>query len=340
MDKKILAILDGEERYARGLMEYMSKKDSIPFRIHIFTDAGKICSFKGNEEIECLMVAESSYTEEVAKLKIPHVIILSETGRMIDDTLLHIGKYQSGEMIYKQVLDFYSGIETYSYIPQRTGNRQMKVISVYTPIGRCLQTSFAVSMGQILSKKAKTLYLNFEAYSGLSELLRRDFRNDISDLMYYFECSKETLSVRIESLTEKLGELDFIPPVMIYQNLYGIEGSKWIELFRHMEKTTEYEYLILDLTDEMPDLWDILRYSDIVYTISKQDSIARAKVYQYEQALKTLNYEDVIDNTKKLTLPVFRHLSQKFDDLSTSELYSFIKAHIIPELENQNKDRS
>ena len=51
MDKKILAILDGEERYARGLSEFMSKKDSLPFRIHIFTEAEKFFSFKGNEEI-------------------------------------------------------------------------------------------------------------------------------------------------------------------------------------------------------------------------------------------------------------------------------------------------
>ena len=339
MDKKILAILDGEERYARGLCEFMSKKDSLPFRIHIFTDAEKFFSFKGNEEIECLLVAESAFNPKLTDMSIPHVIILSESGRVVDNTLLHLGKYQSGETIYRQILEYYSGVSSDDFLRRRTNNRRMKIIGVYTPVGRCLQTSFSVTMGQILSRRAKTLYLNFENYSGLSTLLRREFESDISDLMYYFECSKEMLSVRLESLVEKMGDLDFIPPVMIYKNLSGIRAEKWIELFRNMEMSTEYEYLILDLADGMLDMWDVLRYSDIIYTISKQDSIARAKVYQYEKALRSLNYEDILDKTRKLSLPVFHHLTQKFDDLSTGELYSFVRAHIIPEIETLDEGR-
>ena len=339
MDKKILAILDGEERYARGLMEFMSQKDSLPFRIHIFTDPGRFFSFKGNEEIECLLVAESAYDTKLSEMSIPHVIILSESGHMVDNTLLHLDKYQSGETIYRQILEYYSGVSNDNLSRRRTNNRRMKIIGVYTPVGRCLQTSFSVTLGQILSKRAKTLYLNFENYSGLSTLLRREFQKDISDLMYYFECSKEMLSVRLESLVERMGELDFVPPVMIYKNLSGIKAEKWIELFHHMEMATEYEYLVLDLTDGILDMWDVLRYSDIVYTISKQDSIARAKGYQYEKALRDLNYEDIIDKTRKLSLPVFHHLSQRFDDLSTGELYSFVKAHIIPEIEALDEGR-
>ncbi|MCR4789163.1 MAG: hypothetical protein K5888_11295 [Lachnospiraceae bacterium] len=333
MDKKILAILDGEERYARGLMEFMSKKESMPFRIHIFTDVERFCSFKGNEDIECLLVAESSFSSKISKLRIPHVIILSESGRVLDSTLLHLGKYQSGEMIYKQILEYYSEVSNGEFVSRRTNNRRMKIIAVYTPIGRCLQTSFSVTLGHILSKKAKTLYLNFENYSGLSSLLKREFESDISDLMYYFECAKEMLSVRLESITEKIGDLDFVPPVMIYRNLSGVRAEKWIELFRHMEQTTEYEYLVLDLVDGMQDMWEILRYSDMVYTISKQDTFARAKVYQYEKALAAMDYDDILEKTKKLSFPVFHHLFQRFDDLSTGELYSFVKAHIIPEIE-------
>lgn len=72
-----------------------------------------------------------------------------------------------------------------------TGNR-MKIIGNYSPIGRCMQTTFALSMGQILSKKHKTLYLNFESYSGFGYLLNREFASDLTDVLYYFNCEKKS----------------------------------------------------------------------------------------------------------------------------------------------------
>ena len=100
----------------------------------------------------------------------------------------------------------------------------MHIIGIYTPIGRCLQTTFSLTLGQMLAKKYKTLYLNFEAYSGFSKILNKRFENDISDLMYYFECAREKLAYRLESMVETVNGLDFVPPVEIYQNLAGIRG--------------------------------------------------------------------------------------------------------------------
>ena len=333
MNKKILAILDGEERYARGLMEYMSGKDNIPFRIHIFTDRGKFIAYQKNEDIECLLVSERIYQDELSELTIPHIIILSETGAKINNTLCHLDKYQSGESIYRQLLNYYTEKSTDNVSFIRTSTRKMKVIGIYTPIGRCLQTTFAITLGQILSKNHKTLYLNFERYSGMSTLLRREFDSDITDLVYYFECAKEKLSLRLDSMVEKVGELDFIPPAKIYQNLNGIKAKQWLELFDEMEKCTEYEYLLLDLTDGMLDLWDVLRGCDLIYTISKGDTMAISKICQYERTLESLSYGDVLKKTRKCALPVFRHLSQKFDELTVGDLAEYLKVNILPEIE-------
>ena len=38
--------------------------------------------------------------------------------------------------------------------------KELKLIGVYSPVGKCLQTSFAFVLGQLLSKKHKVLYLN------------------------------------------------------------------------------------------------------------------------------------------------------------------------------------
>lgn len=332
MNKDILAIFDSEERYARGLMEYITQKEKIPFRIHVFTDEDRFYSYQDFESIECLLVSESVYDKKLEELNIPHIIILSESGKVVNSTLHHINKYQSSEIIFNKILLYYSSESDKHITFVRDNQRKLKIIGIYTPIGRCLQTTFAMTLGQLLSKKFKTLYLNFEQYSGLSQLLKREFEADITDLLYYFECAKEKLSVRIDTMVEQVNGLDFIPPVSIYQNLKGIKGEQWIELFAEMEKCTEYEYLILDLTDGMIDLWDVLRSCDIIYTITRQDTIAMAKICQYERALESAEYNDVINKTKRCNLPIFKNLNHRFDELTLSDMASYIKNYVFPEM--------
>lgn len=332
MNKKILAIFDGEERYAYGLMEYFEEKQSLPFRIHVFTDRDKFKAYGNREEIECLLLSENVYDDNVSNINVPHIIILSESGGILNPTFHHINKFQSCENIYKEILQYYTEHQEATLPLMRVCNRRMKIIGIYTPIGRCLQTTYAFTLGQILSRYGKALYMNFEKYSGLSQLLKREFDSDVSDLMYYFECAKEKLAYRVESIVENINGLDFIPPAEIYQNLAGIKGEQWIELFKEMEKCTEYEYLILDITDGMIDLWSVLRFCDVVYTISRGDPMAIAKITQYEKALAASDYSDIISKTQKWDFPVFQHLPQKFDELTKSDLAQFIKERILPEL--------
>lgn len=332
MNKKVLAIYDSEERYAYGLMEYFEERPGLPFRIHVFTDGVKFDSYQHKDEIESLLISEKSYSEELEKYNIPHIIILSESGTELNKTLHHINKYQSCENIYKEVLQYYTEHSNISFPNLRTNVKNMKVIGIYTPIGRCLQTTFAFTLGQLLSRDHKTLYLNFERYSGLSQMLKKQFDSDISDLLYYFECAKEKLAYRVDSIVENVNGLDFIPPAEVYQNLAGVRGDQWIELFMEMEKCTEYEYLILDMTDGMLDLWNVLRFCDVIYTISRGDNIALAKIAQYEKTIERTEYSPILGKTKKCSFPLFQNLPQKFDELTHGELAKFVKDRVLPDL--------
>lgn len=332
MDKKILAIFDSEENYAYRLMDFIGEKTNLPFEVYVFTEDEKFYSCTRLKDIECLLVSESAYNRDVEALKIPHIIILSESGKNLNKALRHISKYQSSENILHEIMEYYTDKSKTVPSTFRTDLRKMKVIGIYTPIKRCLQTTFSLTFGQMLAKKHKTLYLNFETYSGFSKMLSRSFHSDISDLMYYFECAREKLSYRIESMVETVNGLDFIPPAQLYQNLAGIRGEQWIDLFHEMEKATEYEFLILDLTEGILDLWDVLRSCDHVYTISRDDSLARAKIEQYEKALESMNYGDVSAKTVKWKLPIFKELPARFEELTYGELAAYIKRQVFPDL--------
>ena len=332
LDKRILAIFDGEESYAYRLMEFISEKRNLPFRVYVFTDKKKFYSCAKTEDIECLLVSESVYGQEVEVLKIPHIIILSENGENLNKALHHINKYQSCENILHEVMEYYT--EKSEAVPTalRTGIRKMQIIGIYTPIGRCLQTTFSLTLGQMLARRFKTLYLNFEVYSGFSRLLSRTFDSDISDLMYYFACAREKLACRMESMVETVNGLDFIPPAEIYQNLAGIRGSQWMDLFQEIEKSSEYEYLILDLTDSIMDLWEVLKGCDHIYTISRDDGMAMAKIEQYEKVLEQMEYGEITARTTRWKLPVFKQLPRQMEELTYGELAKYIKTKVFPDL--------
>ena len=338
MDKRILAIFDGEERYAYRLMDFIGSKEHIPFEIHVFTREDKFFAYANQEEIECLLISENAYQKKIETLKIPHIIILSENGNNLNPALCHINKYQSCENVFREIMKYYTEKAQDKQITLCTGAGRMRMIGIYTPVGRCLQTTFSLTLGQMLARHHKTLYLNFEAYSGLGRMLNREFKSDIAALAYYYSCARDKLLYRMESMVETVNGLDFVPPVDIYQNLAGIKGIQWAELFREIEKVSGYEFLLLDLSDSLMDLWEVLRGCDNIYTIARQDGISAAKLEQYERALEAMNYGDVALKTKKWELPVFRQLPLYFQELTYGELAAYIKREVFPHLFQEQDD--
>ncbi|MGN0377105.1 MAG: hypothetical protein ACI4ED_05675 [Suilimivivens sp.] len=338
MEKRILAIFDGEESYAYRLMDFISAKEDIPFEIHVFTKGDKFFPYAEKEEIECLLISENAYQKEIEKLKIPHIIILSENGSNLNKALCHINKYQSSENVLREVMEYYTEKAQDTGTVLRTGNKKMRIIGIYTPVGRCLQTTFSLTLGQMLARRYKTLYLNFEAYSGLGRMLNREFKSDISDLAYYFSCAREKLFYRMESMMETINGMDFIPPADVYQSLSGIRGAGWVDLFREIEKVSEYEFLLLDLSDCLLDLWEVLQNCDHIYTIVREDPLAAAKIEQYEKALESMKYGDITSRTKKWKLPVFKQLPLHFGELTYGELAGYIKREVFPDLFREDKN--
>lgn len=332
MNRRILAILDSEENYAYRLMDFITTKGNVPFEVHVFTRDDKFYSFLEKEKVECLLVSENAYQKKVEALEIPHIIILSENGTNLNQALYHVNKYQSCDRVLREVMEQYSGGNGKEIAVTACRRGKMKIIGIYTPVGRCLQTTFSLTLGQMLARKHKTLYLNFEAYSGLGKMLNREFKGDLSDLTYYFSCAREKLFYQLKSLTECVGGLDFIPPADVYQSLSGIRGTDWIDLFQEIEKITDYEYLILDLSDCLMDLWEVLKNCDLIYTIVREDALAEAKTSQYEMALEIMKYKEITGKTRKWMLPLFRKLPMHFGELTYGDLAAYIRKEVFPEL--------
>ncbi len=325
MNNQYIAILDDEVHYACHLMEYLNRSGSLPCEACVFTAADKLLSWNRRESVALLLVAESEFDGTVSEAGFPDVLVLNESDCFLGDEIHSISKYQSMTHIEQYILrEFFADREIGS---GGIRHRQpMQIIGLYSPIHHCLQTTFALTMGQLLAKRpGEALYLNFESYCGFEHVLERSFRGSVGDLLFYNECARDKFAGQLKKMTENLGTLDFIPAMRSFTEMKAVGASQWISLFTAIERVTDYRYLILDLTELTDGLFEILRCCSVVYTIGRPDRVSEAKMVQYELLLKTMDFQDVYARTRKVRLPVFHKLPARIDYLTHGELAQYIR---------------
>ena len=283
-----ICICDSEISYGEHLMEYLRHEGRLSRDIYLYTSAETLLGREDPKEPE------------------------------------NMSKYQSVENICDRIRELCVAKEEEVTGGVRHG-KPMKLIGIYSPVTRCLQTTFALCMGQLLSASVPVLYLNFEAYSGFETMLSRTFRGTVSDLLYFNECAREKLSGQLRYMTEKIGNLDFLPPMESFILLRSIKAEQWLELLHTIEKVTEYEYCILDLSEQAEGVLEILRQCDYIFTITREDGFAKAKMTQYEALLRSTQYEDVFMKTRRCRLPVFRELPGNIFMMTHGELAACVK---------------
>ncbi len=334
MKQKIFVICDPEENYAFKMAEYFLEKVKIPYDLHLFTKAEELQRFAEGQRIEILLIAECALRmleEELIRKRVSQIFVLQESEGGPREDMCCINKYQSPEEIVRMLLESITNLSDWAKGMTQTEER-VKMIGVYSPVKRCLQTSFALTLGQILAKEHRVLYLNFECYSGLRQMLNREFATDMMDVMYYFRCAREKLAVRLPSIVQTVNGMDFIPPSDSTLNLREVNGSQWSEFCEEIAAIGEYEYLILDLDDGMNGLFDLLRKCQKIYTITKDDRFAAAKIVQYEHILKFHELEDIADKTVKCRFPIFKSIPADIGLMTHGDLANYVKAIIKEDL--------
>lgn len=319
----VLAVCDSEAAYAYQLVDYFTHKKGFPFQVQLFTSIQTLLEYTRKQTPAVAVVSEKDYVEELKNFPIDHVVLLKEGDTPIREEIKTIYKYQSSEKLTKELLEW---IAKEGILGRAVDEgKGLKLIGIYSPVGKCLKTSFAFVMGQLLSKKHKVLYLNMESYSGLGKLLQKNFATDMSELIYYLQNTKEKFAYRMGSMVEQTGGLDILPPFDSYLDFVSVSKEEWFQLIREIEKGSDYEYLILDLSDAVQGLFDILRLCDVIYTLSGEDGFAMAKIAQYEEILKKSNYEDIWKKTKKYTIPAIKNLPSGLLQLTYTELAEYVK---------------
>lgn len=331
---KVMALCDTEEEYAQLMTEFMRKQKNLPWELHTYTNVDTLL---GTEQsgLAMLVVAESAFRQELRGLAPGCLVVLGESGVMRWEDISYVDKYQEAEEVFRQLLGVYMEIADIQ-LPFLRTNRKTVFIGNYSPVHRCMQTSFAITMSLMLAKKHSTLYLNFEHYAGISELLPDMQTLDLADLLYFLNAQKDKFRLRLQTILKHKGALAYVPPVKSGQNLITVTPQEWLGLLERIEELEEYEYVVLDLGESMQGLFEILRMCRHVYTLTREDRIARGKLLQYEQVLALYEYGDVLGKTKRLSLSHIQKLPEELEQLTKGDLADLVKG-LLGDLEERGE---
>jgi len=315
-------IYDDERVYAAKLAGFLNMTNSFSFYVRAISDREEFEDYCTNNPPRIALIDEKAL--DLAKNVSGEVFVLSSVKKETNDGLHYICKYQSGDRIIRDINEILATLDNIGLIVNRKTN--MKIISYFTPVRRSLSTTLSIGMGQLLSRKSKTLYMNLESYSGLNTLLGKEYAKDIGDLFYHMHSKDTGFGAALASMVENVEGLDMIPPFDNQADLISIDGEEWKSLIDRIERETEYEYLIMDLSDAVNGLYELLHISDAIITTLENDEVAINKMTAYEENLKKSGYEDVLQKTKKCNVLHQHRMGGRIGNLGTGEFGDYVKS--------------
>ncbi len=327
--RNIFAVCDLEVEYAYHFMEYLNRKKTLPFEIRVFTSREKLCEFARDHRIELLLISDTAMCREVEEQEIGQILILS--GGVRDDKLKQypsIYKYQSSAQVMREVMARYGEEHGTDPVPVQVVKKETEIIGIYSPVGRSMKTTFALTLGQILAKNKAVLYLNLEEYSGFEYLFEHVYEETLSDLLYYLRQGNPNFIIKLNSMIRTISNLDYLPPASSPADIQCTSYEEWVRLLQEIVDTSNYEAVILDIGDGVPQLFRLLDQCTRIYMPVRNDPMSQAKIQQFENLLRMSQGEAVLEKIQKIRLPYHRTTRKGqgyLDDLVWSELGDYVR---------------
>ncbi|MCR5303547.1 MAG: hypothetical protein K6E33_03215 [Lachnospiraceae bacterium] len=327
MNENTVAVFAPDKEIALRLTEGVRKRIRTECAFRTFTEMKALKKFLKENPSSYLLIdrGEDEVPEEAAT---DRTIILGDEDMDADGEPLTICRYDGCTRVAKTLLTLMAEGSTDTVVSG--GGRKLHILGAYSPVKRNLQTTFCVALGEYLARGSRVLYMNFEGFSGFSGIMEKASKEspDITDFLYYCDTAPEKLQYKLPNLVRTIGKLDVIMPPLSYLDTYDRSAEKWLEVFSGIASCGIYDYLILDLSESVQGLIQILSACERVFTITGNDRMAAAKLFEYEKWMKLHECAGIMDKTIRCTLPVFGKIPEDFSLLTHGELSNYIGSFV------------
>lgn len=322
---RIMAVYDVDPFYANKFAEFANEREKTPFTAIAFTSLARLKSFTEKQEVELLLIGDEVSAEELEMIPAGQVIRLSETGIVVPDGTPSVYKYQASDRVLREVMACYQVNETLE-VMTLTGT-MCRIQGVYSPAGRCGKTGFIMTLGQVLAKTEKVLLLSLENFSVFSKLTGSEYTGTLSDLLYYFRMN-EYSRLRLGSVTYRLNDLDYVPPVAYSEDLKDVTGEELARLIQMIAKDGGYEVILLDLGYFGKGAEALLELCSVIYTPVPGDAVSAAKADAWKDYLEVSGRSQLLEKTEFLELPKLRipvSAERYLEELLWGEMGDFVR---------------
>lgn len=325
--ERIMAIYDVESSYAERFADVVNQRERTPFLVVAFTTMEKLKEYAKEHPIEILLI-NSLVPEENYRTVGARQVIRLEDGEVVaaPGSSPGVYKYQSADGIVREVMACYC--ETSAEEPVRISSRsRARMIGIYSPVGRCLKTSLAWTLGQQIAKDSRALFVSLEEYSGFSRLLPESGEETLSEVIYGFR-QERYHGMRLASMVYSQGNLDYIRPVRYPEDLDQISGGELARLLRQLAGESAYEAIVVDAGHVRRELFELLECFDVIYMPVKDDSVSAAKLEEFEEHLEAAGKQRIKEQIQKLKLPYHNNFGRQdtyMDQLLWGELGDYVR---------------
>lgn len=288
-----ICFFEPDEIFAERLMEYWMTHGLEKYGISYYSDQQLFLERFATEKAR-LWVVDSSIKECLPEPLPYNILWFSDN----PDDSESVFKYRSAANLLQTILGY---LEVNKKVSMQESSTCL--VSLYTPVKRSSQTILGITISHILSQKGRILYLNLEGYSGFYERFPETYSKDISDFIYSFYHSKEKFPFYTTNFIYRMGEVDVIPPVLNPINLQEISGEMWKQVLGALIESAMYEFIIVDASDFVQGIFDILQMSRVIISTSQSDAQSERKWQQYQKLLEGLGLEDILGKSHKVVIP-------------------------------------
>ncbi len=295
MKSKNLVVCDTEEEYAKALAMFFTRKKELMLQVHVCSSVSLAEALSDEIRIDILLLAAEYAKKAQEKVKAEKVFVLSageELKEKLEFPVLY--KYQPGEKLFNDIIHecaelFDSGDMMRSII----GRKDQKIVGVFSPVHRIGKTAYALKLGEELAETENVLYLNLEVFAGLEGHFKQGGQT-LADVLYYARQEKGNLGLLLTTLVCHRGNLDYVNPMPVSEDMKEIRGPEWAELVNKILEQSIYETIVLDIDDGIQGLYILLKCCTEIHMPVLEDEYSRAKLLQFEREVTLLGQEDIM----------------------------------------------
>lgn len=322
MELRRIGVYLKDAETAMQLADYWKRKAS-QYRFEVFLEEAQIRELVEGEPLYLLITEESCFIhsqnllgELQANRRIGRLVLLTgdhcASCVVEGETIPCVYRYQSADRILADAVGmrdvFDVGVEKkalfcleeFDPVKKEEGAR-LPVIGIYSPVGRCGKSRFALTLGRILAEQGRVLYLSLEVFSDLYEWTVSSGAGDFSDLIYYEELGMLTAERFRQLSVEKQG-LSIVGPAVNPEDITGLTKAR-CERVLCCAKEAGYETVVLDVGSQHPDPVAILDLCKTVYAPVTGEDASRLKWQHFMKYVKSRDREALLDRIETIRLP-------------------------------------